>query len=245
MVRSFSNVKGCLLRPSLSCRNSAGPADVDLTSRHSSSSSGAAVIISVKDSTMSIVRFAASCTGLGVVAPFLSARSVTGVFLHGVGQPVPAGRSVVGNHPLIHDGQLRYRAAGNSGVAKRDSSRGYVTGDHRSGPDKCACANADVRQDGYVNPNLRPGADPWAGHQPGRALITGVEVVGDRHSGCEKNVVFKFGILGNVAITVNFYAVSDTAAIIDDAVGPDRDVIADFAAFSDDDAMPGLQAPPY
>src|SRR5262249_51371674 len=136
------------------------------------------------------------------------------------------------------------RAADNSGIAERDSSCGYVAGDHGSGPDQSASANADVRKDGHVDANLRPGADPGAGHQLGRTLVTRVEVVGDRYSGGEKNVVFKLGVLGYVAIAVNLHAIPDTAAVVDDAVAPDRDVVADLASFPDDDAVPGLQARP-
>ena len=76
-------------------------------------------------------------------------------------------------------------------------------------------------------------------------MVTGVEVIGDRHPGREKYVVFQLAILRDVAIAVDFYAVAYAAAVIDDAVGPDRDVIADLAAFPDDDTVPSLKAPAY
>ena len=46
MLRSFSIVKGLMPRPSRSCRNSAGPVDVERTRHQKSSSKGAARTIS-------------------------------------------------------------------------------------------------------------------------------------------------------------------------------------------------------
>src|SRR6185437_7781415 len=80
MLRSFSIVKGLISRPSRSCRKNAGPADVDRTRQHKSSSKGAMLTISTEASAMSSALFTASCPGPGAVASFLSARSVTARF---------------------------------------------------------------------------------------------------------------------------------------------------------------------
>jgi hypothetical protein len=92
---------------------------------------------------------------------------------------------------------------------------------------------------------LRSSANPGASHQLGRATVPWVEVIGYRHPRCEKYVVFEFAILRNITIAMDFYAVAYAAAVIDDAVGPDRDVIADLAAFPDDDAVASLKAQAY
>jgi hypothetical protein len=158
---------------------------------------------------------------------------------------VGARRCRVHDHSPIDIGQFRDHAARHSGVAEGHHRCWYVARDNRASPDERAGANADEWQNGHIDANLRSGANPRTSHSLGRAKVTWVEIVGDRHPRREKDVVFEFGILGDIAIAVDFHAVPDVAAVIDDAVAPDRDVIADIAAFPDDNAMPGLQAPPY
>ena len=60
MVRSFSITKGLMSRPIRSCRKSAGPADVDRTRHHKSSSTGLAMTSSIEESPMSITPFTVS-----------------------------------------------------------------------------------------------------------------------------------------------------------------------------------------
>src|SRR5487761_160925 len=162
-----------------------------------------------------------------------------------VGQPVPARRCHVHDDPPIDTGQVRYGAARHRGIAKGHHGRRNIARDNGPSSDERARANTYEWQNGDIDANLRSGPDPGTGHQLGGAAVTRVEVVGDRHSRREKDVVFEFAVLGDVAIAVDFYPVPDTTAVIDDAVGPDRDVIAYFAAFPDYDAVPGLKAPPY
>ena len=142
-------------------------------------------------------------------------------------------------------GNSRDRAVRHRRIAEGHRRRWNVARDNGSSPDERPRADSHEWQNGHIDANLRSSANPGASHQLGRATVPWVEVIGYRHPGRKKYVVFEFAILREITIAVDFYAVAYAAAVIDDAVGPDRDVIADLAAFPDDDTVPSLKAQAY
>ena len=132
-----------------------------------------------------------------------------------------------------------------AGLPTTTMPSGHVVHDHGARADKRVLAYHDPRQD------RRVGADSGEPTHGGPATALGVagtahgvRIVGERHVGADKDVVFDGDQLEE-APRVDAHPVADAVAELQHRVGPDRHVIAEHVVFSDRRALARLQALAY
>ena len=128
------------------------------------------------------------------------------------------------------------------GIADDHHAVRHVVHHHGAGADERVLADHDPGQDRRVR------ADPGEPAHGGPATALGVAgtahrvwVVGERHVGADKDVVFDGDQLEE-APRVDAHPVADAVAELQHGVGPDRHVIAEHVVFSDRRALTRLQA---
>lgn len=123
--------------------------------------------------------------------------------------------------------RISYSHHARRNVARHDGSRA----------DQRSLSNADVRKNSSTDTDLSAGSNNGSSHHRSGRFDAGIEVVRNRDAWSQKRSGTNGCELRNVTVAVDLDVVGNVAPVVDDAVAPDRYVVAKDALFSDDDVV--------
>ena len=116
-----------------------------------------------------------------------------------------------------------------------------IFGDYGTGANKDTLADGDKRKQGGINADLSASLDCGAAHALSRVFTARMDVIGNSNARGHENFVFNGRKLRDIAVAVNFDAISDLAAIVHNGIRPDGEMLSDEVFLADHHIMARCQ----